>query len=66
MNQHPFMGFVAFQQEVLRFQKRQLDLMETALKAGQDEVAFQKSAHEAAEAGIQAWQNWIALWSPKG
>jgi len=29
-------------------------------------VAFQELAHETARAGIQASQNWIALWSPKG
>jgi len=63
---HPFMGFIAFHQEVLRFQQRQLDLMETALQAGQDGASFTKAAHEAAEAGIQTWQKWIALWTPRG
>jgi hypothetical protein len=59
------MGFIAFQQEVLRFQQRQLDLVQTGLKAGQDDVAFQKAAHDAAMCGVKAWQSWIALWTPK-
>jgi hypothetical protein len=64
-DRHPFMGFIAFQEEVLRFQQRQLDLMQTAMQAGQDGVAFQKAAHDAALSGVKAWQSWIALWSPK-
>ena len=65
MSGHPFMGFIAFQEEVLRFQQRQLDLAKTAMRAGQDGKAFEQAAHEAAQAGVKAWQQWIALWTPK-
>jgi hypothetical protein len=66
MSAHPFTAFISFQEEVLSFQQRQLDLARTALQAGQDPVSFQHAAERAAAAGIKAWQTWIALWTPRG
>jgi len=65
MSQHPFLAFVAFQQEVLSFQRRNLDVAARALAAGEDMVAFQLQAHEAAMAGAKAWTVWIDAWTPK-
>ena len=66
MSADPFMAFVAFQQEVLSFQRRNLDVAAKALAAGEDMVAFQRKAHEAGMAGAKAWTAWIDAWTPKG
>ena len=65
MSNGPFMGFVAFQDEVLSFQRRQLDLAGQALKAGETLVDLQKAGQEAAESGVKAWIKWVELWTPK-
>ncbi|HEX8446341.1 MAG TPA: hypothetical protein VF649_06975 [Sphingomonas sp.] len=65
MSADPFLAFVAFQQEVLSFQRRNLDVAARALAAGEDMVAFQLKAQEAAMAGAKAWTAWIDTWTPK-
>jgi hypothetical protein len=65
MSQHPFLAFVAFQQEVLSFQRRNLDMAARALAAGEDLALFQQHAQEAAMAGAKAWVAWVDAWTPK-
>jgi hypothetical protein len=65
MSDDPFRGFVAFQEEVLSFQRRQLDLAKRSLESGQTLVELQKAGQAAAEAGTKAWLAWVDLWTPK-
>jgi hypothetical protein len=65
VSDNPFLAFVAFQEEVLSFQRRQLDAAKQAIAAGEDMVKFQRAGQEAAEAGVKAWLAWIELWTPR-
>ncbi len=62
MSRDPYSTWFAFQEEALRLQKQQLDFAQRAMKAGLDGVAFQKSANEAMQTGMKAWQGWLDLW----
>ncbi|MHA6722318.1 hypothetical protein [Sphingomonas sp. RS2018] len=60
-----FSTALAFQQEILRAQKAQMDAAQKMLDAGKQVAAAQDVTQKAAEANLKAWKSWAALWGWK-
>jgi hypothetical protein len=60
-----FSTAMAFQQEILRAQKAQLDAAQKVLDIGQQVAAAQARSQKAAAANVEAWKSWATLWGWK-
>lgn len=57
-----FTPWIKLQEDMLAFQRSQIDAATRAASAGQDMLSAQKAAQSAAQANMKAWESWMGLW----
>ncbi len=60
-----FTTALAFQSEILKAQRAQIDAAQGMLDMGRQMLSAGEDGQRSAEANLKAWRSWTALWGPK-